>query len=112
MNDSSADRPAKLVVSIDDRFMFKSTGIVELVSANGQVDVTKILSKQVRGSLELAAPTDFEFRFIPPHAPALAAGENQTSQISGLRPDTVTHSPYLRYPPPTVPCSRFFRPFC
>jgi hypothetical protein len=42
----------------------------------------------------------------------LAAGENQTSQFSGLRPNTVTHSPYLRYPPPTVPCSRFFRPFC
>jgi hypothetical protein len=69
----------ELVIGIDDGFMFKATDVFELISANGQVNVTKKLSKQIRSSVELGTPTDFEFRFILPHAPTLSTGEDQTS---------------------------------
>jgi hypothetical protein len=76
--------------------MVEPNGVVELTGTNGQVHVIKVLSKKVRGSLKLAAPTELKFCFIPPHAPAPAAGEDQTPQFGGHRPDAVTHVLRLR----------------
>ena len=101
-----------MIVYVENQFMVEPNGVFELTGTNRQMHVIKVFTKKIRGSLELAAPTEFKSCFVSPQAPAPTAGEEQTPQFAGHRPDAITHVLVLKYPLPKAPSIRFFHLSC